>query len=671
MASEDASGMAKKTESQNSLGTPKSKVVDLSQTHSVKEEEKKLSDLAAAAAGDIEVSMEEEVRQTEMESRLRRLITDVLKPSIVKVTRLQTDHETMCTKFQEMINSHNQVMSAQKEAKEHSEMIGVFKSKLNEFWTFNNQLDDKINNYQKAAVQRMEELEHAVELNKSSIVRLGRNFERALEDTERLSANLKTTQVNFERGIQKNREQMEREVKQIHVMIGEVRDLHHKLEVEVWGPEDCNDISPPSLRKLDMQTKKHGLMLTEAMEDILKLQKLDEELMVVTKRQGISEVQVKELQTTTKDIGQRVEVCAQEAKADFKQASNLMAAFSANLVREARTSFKDELKHAQEMQKDVDNFVRQTQESLVQAHEFGHSMGKQLEALVREVRTDLESCDQKRGRDKRALEEQLRQVQTTVIAAVDSSESMLKGLDHVSGVISMSLQSEKMSVALDLQEFHERKDTPYVGVRESRVETMRLRNAKAASGVRQPGVDVEALHRLVYHPQQVNYQGTNFERQKLLTLRENLVNIAQDVLQQGPDMKKKFGDAAMAPDMLLQAQQPNTGPVARPGSRGQPGARGSPGPESIGKSPDGDDTSSLSSAPQMDAAGPSMAAYLRAQRASSGPNAEVGVDDLSGFGRINAKLGGGDNANHLPALANPAKRKDADLDKIQAPLTAR
>merc|ERR1719335_1109202 len=116
--------------------------------------------------------------------------------------------------------------------------------------------------------------------------------------------------------------------------------------------------------------------------------------MEVARRQEIAEDKITELGTTTKDLGERVEVFAQEAKADFKQASNLMAAFSANLVREARHSFKDELKHAQQMQKEVDDFVRQTQATITESDEFVKSLSRQLESMVREVRFDLDSYDQ-------------------------------------------------------------------------------------------------------------------------------------------------------------------------------------------------------------------------------------------------------------------------------------
>merc|ERR1719409_622936 len=100
----------------------------------------------------------------------------------------------------------------------------------------------------------------------------------------------------------------------------------------------------------------------------------------------------------------------------------------------------------------------------------------------------------------------MRDLHSRVCTAVEGSDFLLRGLEHVSGVISMSLQSERMSVALDLQDFVERKDTPYVGVHESPVETSRLRQMRAERGIRQPGVDTEMLHRILYRPQSVNYQ---------------------------------------------------------------------------------------------------------------------------------------------------------------------
>jgi len=442
------------------------------------------------------------------------------------------------------------------------------------------------------------------------------------------------------------------EVRNMHILVGEVRAVHDKLEVEVWGPEDCSDISPPCLRKLDMQMRKQTSLLSEAVEDITALQKLDGELMEVTKRASVTEGHLTHLQSTANALTDRVEVCALEAKADFKQASNLMAAFSANLVREARHSFKDELKHAQQMQKEVDDFVSSTRAAVVESDEFVKSLGRQIEAMVAEVRFDLDSFDEKRHRDKQSIEDTVRSLQQRVAIACDSSDNMLRGLEHVSSVVGMSLQSERMSVTLDQQEYVERKEVAYVGVRESPVETVRLRALRAEKGIRQPGLDPEALHRILYNPQPVHYQGTAFERAQLLALREKLVHVAQEVLQQGPEMKAKTAwsgaDPAQDLFMAMPAQRIPSGEhtrsstPARPGSRGQPGARGStPLLEGPTESPDGSDDKS--------------------GKASKSPTASPDVD----------------GTKQLPALTGPATKQRKPngsrnpMDTIQAPLSAR
>lgn len=631
-----------------------------------------------------DISLSDEVRQAEMESRLRGMITEVLKPSIVKVTRLQTDQEMMRQKFQEMIDGHQEVLNAQKEAKEHSEVVSVFQGKLGEFWTFNNALEDKITIYQKSAVQRMEELEQTCELNKSNSLRLGRNLDKSLQDMDRINADIKGMQGSLERRIAKNKERTDGEIKQMHARVEEVRELHNKLENEVWGPEEINDLSATCLRKLDMQMRKQTGLLSEALEDITTLQKLDGELMQVAKRQGTAEEQITELGTTTKDLGERVEVFAQEAKADFKQASNLMAAFSANLVREARHSFKDELKHSQEMLIEVDDFVRSTKVAMQESDEFVKSLSRQLEAMVREMRFDLDENQEKRQRDKQSLEEQMRDLTVKVNNAGDSSESMLRGLEHVSGVISMTLQSERMSAALDLQSFVERKDTPYVGVYESTMETVKLRQVRADKGIRQPGLNLERLHRIAYQPQPVTYQGIAFERPQLLALREKLVHVAQEVLQQGPEMKRRpgtgdaaeflfspLGQAIVAPGRINSAEQTRCSTPARPGSRGQPGARGSPGLEGFAEGNHYGVTRELQQSPEVtdetkderDAVAKKVAEDLKAMK-----TALVGSDVA-------------DAGVQLPALSRPDSKqrtgskartsKDGLPPRISPPLTAR
>merc|ERR1712146_297579 len=63
---------------------------------------------------------------------------------------------------------------------------------------------------------------------------------------------------------------------------------------------------------------------------------------------------------------------------------------------------------------------------------------------------------------------------------------------------------------------------------------------KAERGKRVPGVDPEALHKILYSPHPIEYQGSPFKRHQLIALREKLVHVAQEVLQQGPEAKNRI-----------------------------------------------------------------------------------------------------------------------------------
>jgi len=308
-------------------------------------------------------------------------------------------------------------------------------------------------------------------------------------------------------------------------------------------------------------------------------------------------------------------------------------------------------------------------------------LSRQLEAMIREMRFDLDSHDEKRHRDKHVVEEQLHDINAKIINARDSSDSILRGLEHISGVISMTLQSERMSAALDLQEFADRRDTSYVGVREDTAETAKLHQLRAVKGIRQPGLNLEALHRIAYQPQPVSYQGIAFERPQLLALREKLVHVALEVLQQGPEMKHRPGTADVAELLgyplsssipaarIPSAEQTRCSTPARPGSRGQPGARGSPGLEGFHEGPPAGITRELQQSPEEDAE------IKQSEDTTNVTHKASDETPTSMKAVVSSGSDGADAGVQLPALTRDSKQRRRSarpsIDRISPPLTAR
>merc|ERR1719221_321473 len=232
----------------------------------------------------VQGKMEDEVRFAEMESRMRSMIVDVVKPTVFRTTKLQQEHDSMCRKFEEMCRMHGGVIDAQREAKAHIEMMQFFKEELDRFWHNNNALEDRITEYQKTVTQRMLASEQTCESIRSTCVRQSNNLERNMQDVNRLQELHKSLEVALDHSSQRSKERVDTEVRQIQHQIIDVRELHQRLAEDVWGDENCLDVSPPSLRRLDMQMRRTMSKLTEVVDDIGGLNKIEKDMLAIHKR---------------------------------------------------------------------------------------------------------------------------------------------------------------------------------------------------------------------------------------------------------------------------------------------------------------------------------------------------------------------------------------------------
>merc|ERR1712118_298060 len=126
-----------------------------------------------------------------------------------------------------------------------------------------------------------------------------------------------------------------------------------------------------------------------------------------------------------------------------------------------------ELGHAQRLRTDVMTFMRDTQDSIVELRQSLETTTSQTEAVAKEVRIDLEEVNSKRKIDKLSLEAELKAFRGRIGGAFEHSEALLRGMEHIAGVLSVTLQSERISAALDIQNFSDRKKDNLVAHRKT------------------------------------------------------------------------------------------------------------------------------------------------------------------------------------------------------------
>mmetsp|Transcript_23395 Transcript_23395/g.53991 ORF Transcript_23395/g.53991 Transcript_23395/m.53991 type:complete len:649 (-) Transcript_23395:63-2009(-) len=481
---------------------------------------------------------EDEVRMAEIESRTRSMILEVLKPTIQKTTRLQYDHEEMSRKYADLSDKFKEMVRRHEEAKQQWDLLLLFKEELEGYLDQIKELEGKVQEHQKSMLNRIVDVEQSCDLQKSACQRLTRSSERMSQEIEKLHKDLKTSETALEGRIHRNKDHATAEFSKLGV---EITDLQRNLTngiAEIWGNEE-SDSKRPSLWRLDWELKQAKEKLSTAVENISDLQRLDGEMSALTDRQTQVESFLGGVRDTSDALKERVEEIAVQTKDDFTRFSNMSAVSTANLLRSARENFRDELKESQKLRQNVEDFMTQTRGSI---QDFGTTVGvntRQVEAIIREVRTDLEALDGKRRKDKQGLEEEIHMLQARSNSTEESTEAVLKGVEHVTSILGMMLQGERIAVALQLQDFMERQETPYVGVKDQVVN----RNESVRQSPRRGGLDPAWLYRLAYQPRAVKFQGMTLERPQLLALREKFVNAAQGILSNGPP--KEGGQAGL------------------------------------------------------------------------------------------------------------------------------
>merc|ERR1719191_1160453 len=98
---------------------------------------------------------------------------------------------------------------------------------------------------------------------------------------------------------------------------------------------------------------------------------------------------------------------------------------------------------------------------------------KTTESLVKEVRADMEELNRKRKRDKTAVDIECKGLKKRLGDVFESSDAVLKGMEHLWAVLSMLLEGERVQNALELQDAVDRKRIALMGVKDDETSLVR------------------------------------------------------------------------------------------------------------------------------------------------------------------------------------------------------
>lgn len=530
-----------------------------------------LSALSKEDSSVLETRREEEVIQAELEVKLREMVLEVTSPTIERGVMLQNHCEHLSNRLELQHHILTSMCKDVQESKETLDLVHQFKLQLDNFWEGQNALETKLLKHTKEVMEQVETSSQACATLTSTTQRLSSQLSRAQEDTDFLRMDILKMQSNLEMGLKKNKDYVDSELKRMDLNLKETKDIMTNMCEEIWGPEDPADVSPPSLRRFDMQIRNLQRTLQETLKELQSLRLLDSQMQKVTGIQEGHTEQLADIEEKHGNLHDRVEKLNKDTQAELKRTANQMAAYTANLLREVRGSFSKEVGELSTLHEDVQKFLKETDTATQQLTEGLHAMGRHLEAALREVRIDVEGLDGKRKRDKTSLEDDIATVTKQLEGQTQAADNVLKGLEHISSVVGMALQGQRMGIALSVQDYIDRKDITYIGLRKDG----KLKGKSATS------LDLSDLTRMPYNPEKIPFQGSHFERPQLMALCEKLIHAGQEALASGPTGLRSEGRGrAERRSTPLQAMSMMTGRAesrqGRAESRGQSEGCGSP-----------------------------------------------------------------------------------------------
>mmetsp|Transcript_52540 Transcript_52540/g.151433 ORF Transcript_52540/g.151433 Transcript_52540/m.151433 type:complete len:646 (+) Transcript_52540:154-2091(+) len=540
--------------------------------------------------------VEEEIKMSEVENNLRQTCLELCKPTILRMTLVHGEMQETKKQMEELAGVVKEIDASVQTVLARSEYIQVLKTGLEDTTARLRETDSRLTANGKVFRERISVLESDMESQHNWNDKIDRSFERMTQDVEDQRIASRAFKESVETSFTQVKEIIAAEVAGVRGSIKELETRMNLMNDDIWGADRPDECSPPSLRRLDWQMRKVQSRVVDALRDLTALRRLEVDMKDISKEQD----QIREahggIEKGYNILKERVESMGREVKEESRIVANRMAAFSASLMKDVRGTFGEEVKNLQGMQSEMKNFVQDTKTAVDNLDKVIMSVRKHVEAVLREMRVDLDSADSKRKRDKQGLQDDVSSLQGRVQSSLEAAESTLKGLEHMSKVLGMALQGQRVSIALDIQDFVDRKEAPYVGVK-APLEKPKAHQGKsprkdADKPRRREGLDPSSLMRLPYQPTPVSFQGSEFDRAQLLELREKVVHAAQQALLHGPSARTARGAfplddsipnplapaalGAYVADGPLASGRRSAPPGSRPGSRAQPSARGSP-----------------------------------------------------------------------------------------------
>merc|ERR1719197_1637411 len=501
---------------------------------------------AGKGSGNVALPKEREVEFAEFETRMRKFLLGLMEPTIHKASAQQLEIDQIKAMVDKHAKSIQEVTLTSVKAEQQISIVEHFREEMSRWDVQRRGQEAKVAEELSLMKHELDGFRYNLERKEASIHGLQRTVDRVTAEMNRLQDSQDQLRKYCEERIDSQSKSINSARADLEVKLISLETKHNSLADELWGEET-------GLAKVTGELSKTNLVVQQLTEEMKRVQEKKASLTQLAKVQEEVKELIREATSNVTSLKLTVGNVVSDVKEHFRTASNTIAAHNATMIAEIRGSYQEELDHSAKLRQEVMKFMQDTQAAIKHLEQVAQSSHDQTEAMVREVRLDVEELNRKRKRDKANADIENKALKKRLGGVFDNSDLVLKGLEHLSGVLAALLESNRMQAALELQDDMDRRKVALTGYKE----TAAPGKPSTASTPRQtsrgaPVVSVDnrclscsgqtatvlagfKIACLQYAPGQVKYDMKDFDRSELLNMRNELVEQAHEALINGPE----------------------------------------------------------------------------------------------------------------------------------------
>ncbi|CAK9098829.1 unnamed protein product [Durusdinium trenchii] len=504
-----------------------------------------------------------ELHLAEMETRLRAAVTELVEPTVQKITVLNSEVEHLTTSVARHMKELDSIHLGQLRFQEQVGAVATMKDEMAKW-------DSQRKIYEAAVDESLEAMRHkldsqrfALEQKESTLHHLNRNLDRVASEVNRLLEDQDAVREVCESRVDEQSKRLTLFKAESEVRFARMERQHNALSDELWGDE-------LGLAKVAGELKKTNATFGKLEDAVAALQEEKAEAVQLEKLRADVAKMVHEANTATSQMRQTVGEVVNDVREHFRTASQTIASHNASFVKQVREEYQAELKSSAQLREEVKNFMNRASQSVESLELRVDEVASKANALAAEAREELEELNRRRKRDKTSADNELKALKKRLGGVFDNSDAVLRGIEHIYSVLDPVLESELMQCALEKQDAIDRDRISLMGVKDDELTLARsthtepqrprpeCRLQSAPGGLKpnktskqKPVVRVDnrcvscsgqaplvlaafKMACLHYAPSPIDHRGHVVERHELLERREQLLLTASRSLLRGP-----------------------------------------------------------------------------------------------------------------------------------------